>query len=215
MPNYYEILGVTIKATKDELESAYLKAISIYKEDSIATYGVVSEKEMEVMLQNIEIAFTTLKDTENRLAYDRDILKIDTTEIDNDVDEKRGAAPEETPHKRGKLEQLMLSFQGKDNDKKTTLAREEIVTPEPDSVDNTFYSDLTNLKEVRELKEITLRDIANETRISITYLRAIEEGNFSEMPETIYACGFIKAFAEHLDLNPEQFIASYRRHTGI
>ncbi|MFH1994395.1 MAG: helix-turn-helix domain-containing protein [Nitrospinota bacterium] len=218
MSNYYEIIGISIEATDAELEAAYLKAVSAYKEGSIAGYGAISEEYRKEILKNIETAFSTLKDPDKRREYDKAILQAGITEEPNHISqEEKNLPPKSKETGREGVVQLVLDIEGGEANKTEENKSGGILPTKSnnqtlDNTDASLYSELTHLKVVRELKGITLRDIANETKISVTYLKAIEEENFSEMPEDVYARGFIKAFAKHLGLNPEEFIASYRRH---
>ncbi|KUG25343.1 transcriptional regulator [hydrocarbon metagenome] len=64
------------------------------------------------------------------------------------------------------------------------------------------------LKDAREKAEVTLPHIASKTRIDIKFLRAIEEGNFIILPE-VYIRAFIKEYAAHCNLDPNEAISNY------
>jgi cytoskeletal protein RodZ len=68
-----------------------------------------------------------------------------------------------------------------------------------------------DFKKTRESLGLTLDKIAAETRISTRFLRAIEEGDFRLLPGGIFNRGFIRTYAQHLGLDPEQAIADYER----
>ncbi len=58
------------------------------------------------------------------------------------------------------------------------------------------------LKVKREQKGIPIEQLAAKSRIDIKYLRAMEDGNFSFLPE-IYVKAFIKDYAKMIGLEPE------------
>jgi cytoskeletal protein RodZ len=64
------------------------------------------------------------------------------------------------------------------------------------------------LKKARESKGITLLDISKQTRITIKYLEAIEQGTFDVLPQT-YIRAFIKTYAEKVGLNPVDILKKY------
>ena len=64
------------------------------------------------------------------------------------------------------------------------------------------------LKEARELKKITLHQIANKIKIDIKFLQAIEEAKFDILPE-LYIRAFIKEYAHTVDLDPEEVIKKF------
>ena len=61
------------------------------------------------------------------------------------------------------------------------------------------------LKEIRESKKIPLKKIADQTRINISLLKAIEEGQVSAFPVHAYLRGFILAYAKALGLNEQEW----------
>ena len=61
----------------------------------------------------------------------------------------------------------------------------------------------SRLKEAREQRGLTLADIANATKISMLALRAIERGDFAQLPGGIFTRSYIRAFADEVGLNPE------------
>lgn len=67
---------------------------------------------------------------------------------------------------------------------------------------------------VRESKGIDLKNLANATKIRLSYLEAIEKGNFEMLPESIYAETFIKTYARELGEDADVLLAHYRRHLG-
>ena len=63
------------------------------------------------------------------------------------------------------------------------------------------------LKGVREEKGETLDEISEITRIGKTYLEAIEEGAASKLPSLAYTRGFIRLYAAHLGLSPDEALS--------
>ena len=57
------------------------------------------------------------------------------------------------------------------------------------------------LKEAREEKNLTIADVAMETRIRQVYIKALEEGNLEEIPGKAYRIGFLKTYADFLELD--------------
>lgn len=65
------------------------------------------------------------------------------------------------------------------------------------------------LKETRESKKLTLDEISKETHILTRYLSAIEEENFSIVPDRIYVIGIIRKYADYLGLDGSQMVKSF------
>ena len=66
-----------------------------------------------------------------------------------------------------------------------------------------------NLKKARELREISLREISDGTKIAVRYLEAIEQDRFESLPGGLFNKGFIRAYAAHIGLDSEATIAGY------
>jgi cytoskeleton protein RodZ len=64
------------------------------------------------------------------------------------------------------------------------------------------------LRAAREAKNISLTDLSASTKIQMKYLRAIENGEFSFLPET-YIRAFLRDYAKALQINPDAIIAKY------
>lgn len=61
-----------------------------------------------------------------------------------------------------------------------------------------FYTELKNL---RNQQEIDLSEISNRTKVNITYLEAIESGDFSFLP-MVYVRLFLRAYALEIGADP-------------
>jgi cytoskeletal protein RodZ len=64
------------------------------------------------------------------------------------------------------------------------------------------------LRTSRERKHISLTDISSATKIQLKYLRAMEEGDFTFLPEP-YVRAFIRDYARAVQLDPDAAIARY------
>ena len=65
------------------------------------------------------------------------------------------------------------------------------------------------LREAREALGLDLRDAAQQTRISINYLKAIEEEDFSKLPGEVFVKGFLKNYARFLQLPEDEVVRRY------
>jgi len=71
------------------------------------------------------------------------------------------------------------------------------------------------LSEARREKGLSLDEIARETNISRAYLEAFEKNDFSVFPAEAYIIGFLKSYAEILDIDASQLISAYRHQVQI
>lgn len=65
------------------------------------------------------------------------------------------------------------------------------------------------LREIRQKLDISLDDMAMETRVQRMHLMNIEEDNFGELPVAVYTKGFVANYAKFLSLDPEIVTKSY------
>ena len=64
----------------------------------------------------------------------------------------------------------------------------------------------TWLRRQRELREITLREIADTSKIGVRYLQALEEDRFELLPALVFAKGFLRQYARYVGLDPEEAV---------
>ena len=67
------------------------------------------------------------------------------------------------------------------------------------------------LKRERELRDISLKEIAEATNISIRLLEALEQNNFGVLPGGAYTRGFIRSYARHIGVNIDEMVDAYQQ----
>ena len=71
------------------------------------------------------------------------------------------------------------------------------------------------LQAIREAKGLTLEYVAEQTKINKTYLSALEECRFEDIPfSSLYQKNFIKKYARAIGENPESFISQFCIEAG-
>jgi cytoskeleton protein RodZ len=65
------------------------------------------------------------------------------------------------------------------------------------------------LRLARETRGIALRDISEETRISMRYLEAIETDDYRRLPGGIFNRSFIRAYAKQIGYDEQQAVEEY------
>ena len=65
------------------------------------------------------------------------------------------------------------------------------------------------LREARELKGITLKEIASATKISTSVLEALEQNEVSRLPGGIFSRAFIRSYANAVGLDPEKTVHEF------
>jgi cytoskeletal protein RodZ len=65
------------------------------------------------------------------------------------------------------------------------------------------------LREAREKRGVSLRQIANTTRISVMSLEALERSDLSRLPGGIFTRAFIRTYAQEVGLDPDRIIEDF------
>jgi cytoskeletal protein RodZ len=68
------------------------------------------------------------------------------------------------------------------------------------------------MKRAREKRGVSLRQIANVTRISMSQLEALERNEVSRLPGGIFSRAFVRAYALEIGLDPEQTVRDFLSH---
>jgi cytoskeletal protein RodZ len=66
-----------------------------------------------------------------------------------------------------------------------------------------------NLRRERELRGVSLREIADATKISMQFLKALEEDRVDRLPGGLFPKAFLRQYARHLGLDPERYVAEF------
>ena len=82
----------------------------------------------------------------------------------------------------------------------------------PDQVPQT-HSELASfgeeLRREREIRAISLKEIADATKISKRFLEAIENNDHKTLPAPVFTRGFVREYARYLGLNAEEMVNRY------
>ena len=84
-------------------------------------------------------------------------------------------------------------------------------TPGPDVVDNPLEP-FPDYAAIRASKGIDLKRMCSSTKIRLSYLEAIEKGQFERLPEAIYSETFIKTYAREAGVDSDLILSHYRHY---
>src|SRR6185295_15013106 len=68
------------------------------------------------------------------------------------------------------------------------------------------------LRLAREGRGIPLREISDQTRISVHYLEAIESNDYKRLPGGIFNRSFVKAYAKYVGYDEKEAVEGYARY---
>ncbi len=80
------------------------------------------------------------------------------------------------------------------------------IEPQPHSELATFGEEL---RREREIRGISLKEIADATKISRRFLDAIERNDHKTLPAPVFTRGFVREYARYLGLNAEEIVNRY------
>ena len=60
------------------------------------------------------------------------------------------------------------------------------------------------LRQAREERGISIREVSEQTRISSLYLEAIENDNYKTLPGGIFNKGFVKSYAKFVGFDEQE-----------
>jgi cytoskeleton protein RodZ len=66
------------------------------------------------------------------------------------------------------------------------------------------------LRDQREALGLDVAEVAKSLRIRPAYIEAIEQGRFDALPGAAYVVAFLRAYARHLGLDPQQVLTAYQ-----
>ena len=76
-------------------------------------------------------------------------------------------------------------------------------------LDHRLLDPAARLRNAREAKGLSQRQVADATKLSVRAIDLLEKGELSELPEGIYRRSIIRAVAREVGLNPEQLLTEF------
>lgn len=192
---YYEILGVPTNCEPRDIQRALDAIENTFMDNEMAVYSLTaSEKERNDFLEEVRTAANTLLDREKREAYDEDNQVVDRyiyPSLDLKIEPTSSGASVSAP---SELKQTEMN-------------------PAVKSIDDILQSaesiDGTAIKQLREARGLTQKDVADALKISVTQTNAIEEMDKTRLPAEVYVRGFVRGYARYLRVSPDRVVSEY------
>lgn len=171
-PTHYEVLGLEPDASAEQVEKAFRFCLSLYEDDAVALYSLLSDEEAFDARRRVHDAHEVLVDPARRREYD---LALgggrDRAEADGGTREP------------GEIVPFAVSAPPR--------------SEEPPAVARTGE----DLRHAREAKGVSLRDIAQRSKIGIRFLEYLEQERFDMLPAPVYIRGFVTEYARAVGLD--------------
>lgn len=68
------------------------------------------------------------------------------------------------------------------------------------------------LRHEREVRDVSLEEIAQTTRVPLRTLHLIEQDRFDQLPGTVFVRGFLRSYASSVGLPADDVLARYGEH---
>ena len=190
--NLYEVLGVSQNATLAEIRTSYFKKKQLLKE-SAATYSLFDTQTTNPIESEIEQSYLTLSDEFLRQQYD-------------EAQSKNGPQEDKPPKNRSKkASQSGVRTMYRDLESSRRQKINEAMGPNQDQLGKF-------LKMARKECNISTEELYRNLRISASFIHALEEEDFNNLPPVVYVRGFLKSLLEYLGIrNKPQIIDQYSR----
>ncbi len=213
--NFYELLEISPLASSQEVHKAYDRVRRIYEPNSIALYSLFTAEETAKIRQKIEEAYRTLAYDDNRRRYDR------TLRNQQEMPEPGPLAP--APRHQYRYQSAPPAPVARTHEEEEPIPVEPLDVPEdraapmpvepvrPAVVPKTEVAEFTGMaiRVLREQTRLTIRNVADTTKIGSRYLEYIELENFAKLPPRAYLRGFLLQYAKILGVDPERLAADY------
>lgn len=67
----------------------------------------------------------------------------------------------------------------------------------------------SRMRHVREQRGVSLREIAEATKFSVSALEALERNDISRLPGGIFSRAFVRSYAAEIGIDPEQTVREF------
>ncbi len=180
--SYYELFEVAPTASFEDIRRANRRIREMYSPESIVMSGLYTKERLDKVRSTLDGAYQTLMDANRRKEYDQ-YLFPDGVPVQPGIEP--GAAPSTPPSETER-------------------------PPMPDLGASTEYTGEL-LQQIRQAQGVALREIAERSKIGMTYLCAIEGERFAKLPAAVYVRGFLAEYSKIIGLNGQQVVDSYLR----
>jgi curved DNA-binding protein CbpA len=223
---YYDVLDIAPSASPNEVREAYLRAKSAYNKDSVAVYSLIDAGERDDILRRIEEAYEILSNSEKRRQYDSHHGIIESTGVlDSKVISIDRVPPMETlasgddPLVAPKTDFAEVT----PNPMPSSIAKsaeyllEQGQTKRPAPMASDIEIEILGetqwsgafIRRVRDAQNISIEEMSNVTKISKTYINAIEQEDFKKLPALVFMRGFLVQVCRMLKLPQDKVLDAY------
>jgi len=202
--NPYEILDVDPRATVAEIKRAFQIALKTYGPGHMATASIFTEEQREQILNKVHEAYNMLMDPERRRQWDeilrqKGLFPVEAEPPPRPREDKEPPIP--LAISRPRVLELQRKEDPAEKEEKDRRIRELV---EEARAKGQWSGAI--LRQAREIRGLTIEDVAQKTKIGKGHIRSIEEDSYNFLPPDVYVKGFITQIAKTVGLDPEVIV---------
>jgi curved DNA-binding protein CbpA len=198
----YELLDVAVNASPYEIRRAYEEAYELYADESLGSYSFFRETERKTILAELESAYLVLINSRSRSVYDQELIS-------------QGRIDEGQQYQDKTMIPIPFYIFKRDHAALSPAIHAGSAAIEDPSLQAMLHREIltgADLKIIREKKGISLDHISFQSKVKMAALQAIEEDRFDALPPRVYVKGFLKSYADALDIDPDHLAQAYLKH---
>ncbi len=196
---YYDILEIPVNAGSNEIQKAYEKTKEAYSPSSPALYTIFTSEEALQLNVLIDSAYSVLSHPNRRAEYDRTLQK--ELNIKNNINDVLAKPSERKAH----------NSQDMVNMGKTSFGPYKLDLSFEEKIKTNEVFDGEFLQKIRHYKNINLEQLSEKSKISKSYILAIESHDFESLPAKVFVRGFIIQLSKLMNLDSTKVAASYMK----
>lgn len=213
---FYELLEVNPSAPQNEIHHAYQRAKETYSPDSPALYTMFTKEEAHELMRLIDEAYQVLSSQSRRHQYDLQLKQnqihlqqnlINNPDLSTQIAYQ--SAYESPVHQHTSFAQPKKAEPLPKGFAKTKFGVYEIDKSFEEQIQQTEQFDGSIIQKVRMYKNISLEQLSEETRISRSYIGAIESNAYESLPAPVFVRGFVVQISRCLGLDDNLVAKTY------
>jgi curved DNA-binding protein CbpA len=212
-PTHYEILNVDVTANRSTIRESYLRLRNLYTNGGDALYGMAGADDLSRHLEELERAFDVLNDEGKRAAYDRSLQGSPEQDLNTNVDTWTKEADLWKPLSGSLGSETIQTSRStlKITKTKASGSHDEGLQAKFMAVmDDSDMAEGAILVRLREIAGVSQEEIQERTKISLEYIRSMENNRFDRLPQVVYVKGFMRSYLRYLNVpNLEKIVSAY------
>lgn len=229
----YELLDVPTHATRIQIREAYIRIKHTYAAGSPALYGLVSDEEAQRMMDSAEEAYRVLDDELLRKEYDERIgverevkspfgqefggltaAELSQVKVPRTLNESQevddlalwNSPSVETQRPRPRPTTTFTKIKKFAAHAFDSEVQELIQTMQAEPL----LFDGKSLAQLRDLVGVSQAEVQERTKVSLEYIKSMENNDFHKLPSLVYIRGFTKIYLQYLGVkDSETLVEAY------